>query len=724
VDFGAPDIFTVSGNPVTTSGTLTITAANQSANKFWVGPATGSAATPTFRSMVTADIPDSIVTNAKLANSAITIAGGSTALGSAITLNTILDSVGSAAQGDILYRNGSGWVYLAPGTSGNFLKTQGAGANPIWASIAGGDMLSANNLSDVSSASAARTNLGLAIGTNVQAFNSNLTTYAGIAPSSNVQTLLGAADYSAFRTSLGLGSAALISSTAGGDLSGTLPSPTVIKINGTTLSSLATGLLKNTTATGVPSIATVGVDYIKPNAVELWHSTNKTTYSTISAALTAAVDGDTIRVGPGTFTENSGIDLSKGGTATVHLEGSSSGRTGTIIQSTLDLGSGSIIHPGLNGCTIKHLRLVPNGSGITQAPIGTNETPGESAFTNCIIDDVSCAGDSDFISVAHTTICSFVLKNCHDITTKWDCINCGSAQHVYDVWDCELQAIGPTAISPSNPTRCVTGRATFGLHNVKLTSTNSSGGGAYCVFSSSNSNGKLDNVVCGYRAATNDSGPGTSQDLHQQSSGSITVANSVYSTTGGTITQTNSIGGQTPSANFISNVVAATTTGSGNVVLATSPTLVTPALGTPSAVNLSNAMSLADAALSLNVKTGAIPFLIDGGGSAITTGLKGYIRVPFNCTITKATLLADQSGSIVVNVWKTTYSSFDAGSTHPVSGDKITSSTPPTISSATKSQDSTLTSWTTSISAGDILAFNVDSDTTITRCTIILDVTK
>lgn len=39
------------------------------------------------------------------------------------------------AQGDILYHNGTKWVNLAAGTSGKFLKTQGAGANPTWASV-------------------------------------------------------------------------------------------------------------------------------------------------------------------------------------------------------------------------------------------------------------------------------------------------------------------------------------------------------------------------------------------------------------------------------------------------------------------------------------------------------------------------------------------------------------------------------------------------------------
>jgi hypothetical protein len=47
-----------------------------------------------------------------------------------------------------------------------------------------------------------------------------------------------------------------------GDLSGTAAAPTVVKINGVALAGLSTGLLKNTTSSGIPSIAIAGTDYL------------------------------------------------------------------------------------------------------------------------------------------------------------------------------------------------------------------------------------------------------------------------------------------------------------------------------------------------------------------------------------------------------------------------------------------------------------------------------
>lgn len=54
------------------------------------------------------------------------------------TLTDVLDFVGGVAQGDILYRGATGWTRLGAGTNGQFLKTQGPSANPVWATVSGG----------------------------------------------------------------------------------------------------------------------------------------------------------------------------------------------------------------------------------------------------------------------------------------------------------------------------------------------------------------------------------------------------------------------------------------------------------------------------------------------------------------------------------------------------------------------------------------------------------
>lgn len=125
------------------------------------------------------------------------------------------------------------------------------------------------------------------------------------------------------------------------------------------------------------------------------------------------------------------------------------------------------------------------------------------------------------------------------------------------------------------------------------------------------------------------------------------------------------------------------------------------------------------ASISAACRTVAIPFIIDGGGSAITTGIKGDLEIPFACTITAVRTLLDQSGSIVVDIWKDTYANYP-----PTVADTITASAKPTVTTATKSEDATLTGWTTSVTAGSILRYNVDSITTATRALVTLTCVK
>lgn len=108
---------------------------------------------------------------------------------------------------------------------------------------------------------------------------------------------------------------------------------------------------------------------------------------------------------------------------------------------------------------------------------------------------------------------------------------------------------------------------------------------------------------------------------------------------------------------------------------------------------------------------------IDGGGSTPSTGSKGFLQVPFGCTITGWTLLADASGSAQITVKKCS----DAGFPTTAS---IVASAPPNLSSAQKGESSTLTGWTTAISANDILEFNLDSVTTCKRLTLELKLTR
>lgn len=86
--------------------------------------------------------------------------------------------------------------------------TSAANAIPYFtgSGTAGTISSSANMVSLLGSAdyATARTNLGLAIGSNVQAYDADLTTYAGITPSADVQSLLGCATEAAMRTFLDL----------------------------------------------------------------------------------------------------------------------------------------------------------------------------------------------------------------------------------------------------------------------------------------------------------------------------------------------------------------------------------------------------------------------------------------------------------------------------------------------------------------------------------------
>lgn len=110
---------------------------------------------------------------------------------------------------------------------------------------------------------------------------------------------------------------------------------------------------------------------------------------------------------------------------------------------------------------------------------------------------------------------------------------------------------------------------------------------------------------------------------------------------------------------------------------------------------------------------------IDGGGAAISTGVKGDVVAAFPFEILEWAALADQTGSIEIDIWKDTYANYP-----PTSGDSITASARPAIASGVKGQSSTLTGWTTSVALGDTLRFNVASASGVQRVTLVLKVRR
>ena len=150
---------------------------------------------------------------------------------------------------------------------------------------------------------------------------------------------------------------------------------------------------------------------------------------------------------------------------------------------------------------------------------------------------------------------------------------------------------------------------------------------------------------------------------------------SLGTTSTGTISASQLNGGAVPASavvlgsNVSSQPVAATTTGSGSVVLATSPALVAPSLGTPSAVTLTNATGLPCAALP--ALTGDAT---TSAGSCVTTvahvnGAAVPASAPFLTSNSSSQLTA---GSILGTANGGTGASSLAGASIPVQTGTIT----------------------------------------------------
>ena len=147
VALSLPAIFSVSGSPVTTSGTLTGSLVTQTANTIFSGPTSGGAATPTFRALVAADIP--ALDTAKITTGVFAIARGGTGL----------SALGTALQLLRVNAGASALEYFTP-------------TYPTQTALVSGQVVYANGTSSITSSATLRwdnTNSRLAIGSGTQA---------------------------------------------------------------------------------------------------------------------------------------------------------------------------------------------------------------------------------------------------------------------------------------------------------------------------------------------------------------------------------------------------------------------------------------------------------------------------------------------------------------------------------------------------------------------------
>lgn len=115
--------------------------------------------------------------------------------------------------------------------------------------------------------------------------------------------------------------------------------------------------------------------------------------------------------------------------------------------------------------------------------------------------------------------------------------------------------------------------------------------------------------------------------------------------------------------------------------------------------------------------TKSVGLTIDGGGSIITTGIKGDITLPYSGYINAWYLTSDVAGDIVIDVWKDTFANFP-----PTVADTIAGTEQPTLSGTSFNFDTNLTTWTRQVQTGDVIRFNVVSAATLKRITLVIKI--
>lgn len=411
-------------------------------------------------------------------------------------------------------------------------------------------------------------------------------------------------------------------------------SATVTKINGTSLAGLSTGILKNTTTTGVPSIAVAGTDYQVP--------------------ITA---GDV---------------TTSGATSTIGANKVTNAMLSTVATSTF------------KGRTTA-------GTGNVEDLTSTQAT----ALLNNFVGDSGSGGTKGLVPSPATGDATKFLKG----DGTWATPSGGSGLADGDYGDITVSGSGTVMNIDAS---------TIGLTELSATGTPSSS-----------------TFLRGDNTWATPAGSGT-----VTASGGSLTANSVVLGAGLTDTKV-STGITTDGTAQLNLGVNATTIGkvklfgntSGDATIQPSAvagtgTVITLPATTGTVITTGDSDTVTPTMMSNNAKTSQITAIFDGGGSAVASGSTVYIPCTFAASIIAYTIMVD-TGTCTVKTWKVA-----TGTAIPTVANSISTSGV-AISTGTAIRSTTLSDFTTTtITANDMLAFNITAVSGATKIIFTLEVRK
>ena len=425
VALSAPTLFAVGGSPVTSSGTLALTFASQSANLILASP-NGATGVPSMRSLVAADLPTSGATAGTYGSSSlipvvtVDVAGRVTSItttsassGFANPMTTAGDlivggtsgaagrlGIGSAGQVLTVVSGAAAWTTLA--TGGTVTSASVVTANGVSATVANATTTPAFTftLDVITPSSVAAT--GTVTGSNLSGTNTgDQTNITGT--SANVTGIVAVANGGTGASTLtglvkGTGTTAMVSATAGtdyvvpsGSITGTAANITGVATvaNGGTGVATLTGLVKGTGTTAMVA-ATAGTDYVIPSGSITGNAGTATKLQTARTLNGVSFDGSanvTIPI-PADYAYACSDETTALTTGTKVTDRASRAMTITSIKASLTIASSSglvTIDIQKNGTSIFSTLLTINASSTTS--VGAT-TPYALSSTSLAADDV------------------------------------------------------------------------------------------------------------------------------------------------------------------------------------------------------------------------------------------------------------------------------------------------------------------------------------------------